>query len=93
VRVWSRFTGSANLHVDFGPFRLTPPEFFGAWGAMFSKDSVFDTIIFTVPDSLFDIGFGQNISSLTDECLFEVANYANPKYVDYSDCFFRIKKP
>jgi hypothetical protein len=93
LMIWSRLSGSALLYLDIGPSRLTPQEYFGAWGTMFYKDSLIDTVVFTIPDSLYNMLSGENILSVNDSCLFQIANYANPQYMDHSDCYFRIKNP
>ncbi|HUI91761.1 MAG TPA: immunoglobulin domain-containing protein [Chitinivibrionales bacterium] len=90
--VWSRLSGSAEIALVIGPSSLTPPEDFGAWGTTFSADSSYDTVVFTVPDSLWDKYSFQNVSSITDSCLFNVTYYKYPQFGDYSDCYFRIAK-
>jgi len=90
VKVTSRLSVSAAvLHVVIGRYILTPPPF-DIMAASLQGSSVVDTIIFAIPDSLQEMGGGM-VSSVSDSCLMQIFDYSHPQYLDYSDCYFRIK--
>jgi hypothetical protein len=96
----SRLSGSAQIYVLIGRYKLTPPGF-DVYAKYMAGNGAVDTAIFTVPDTFFIIGYNsvtqQNdttrLSSSTDSCSIEIDNYAHPQYRDFSDCCFRIKNP
>ena len=90
VRVMSKLSGSALLNIVIGRYTLFPPS--GPLSQYMQGNSAVDTIIFTIPDSLTQLG-GGNVSSVTDSCLLEINKYTDEGILDYSDCYFRIENP
>jgi hypothetical protein len=93
VRVTSRlFVSSAVLYVvNGGPYNLTWPG--GPVGTGLPGNYAVDTVIFTIPDSLIPMGAPGKVYSVSDSCLLSISSYSNYQYMDYSDCYFRIKNP
>jgi hypothetical protein len=100
VRVTSQRSGSAELRVVIGRYRFTPPPF-DVFAAYLEGNTSVDTVIFAIPDSFVYTSFNTTtqqvdttkLSSVTDSCFIEIADYNHPQYLDYSDCYFRIKNP
>lgn len=91
VKVTSQlFVASAVLYVVIGRYNLSPQS--GIMATTLQGNSAVSTVIFTVTDSLMQQG-GGNVSSVSDSCLIKISSYSNPLYMDYSDCYFRIKNP
>lgn len=92
VRVTSRRAVSAAvIHVVIGPYLLTPPPF-DVMATSLPGNSGVDTLSFAIPDSFTQVGGGM-LSSVSDSCLLQIFDYSHPQYLDYSDCYFQIRKP
>ena len=90
VIVESRLSGSALLNVIIGRYILSPQS--GPLGKYLQGNSLLDTLIFSITDSLVPLG-GGNVSSVSDSCLIKISNYQDVQIIDYSDCYFRIENP
>jgi hypothetical protein len=99
VKVRSRLPcPSALIFVDIGGKSLWPPSFSvmtaslpGDSAAGSAGDSTINAVIFTVPDSLTQLGGGM-VYSVSDSCLITITDYKTETYSDFSDCYFSIKK-
>jgi hypothetical protein len=92
VRVTSRLPVSAAvLHVVIGRYILTPPPF-DIMATSLQGIPAVDTVVFAVPDSFSETGGGM-VNSISDSCLLQIFDYSHPQYLDYSDCYFKIRIP